>query len=108
MGDEGFAFVFFIRTKPQASSPGRTVNIAPTGSIPGLTPRNSHLAPSLVGRAGEGSQQTPRHRQPRHHNRDHTHQLYQNIQRRARRIFEWISNGIANNGSFVNFAAFSA
>lgn len=40
--------------------------------------------------------------------RNHTHKLYQNIQRRTRSIFEWVANGIACNSCFMRWRTFSA
>ena len=42
------------------------------------------------------------------HQTQDRHQLHQDIQRRARRILEWIADRITNDSSLVGVAAFAA
>jgi hypothetical protein len=39
----------------------------------------------------------------RKHQRDRAQQLDQHVQRRARGIFEWITNGVSHHSGFVSF-----
>ena len=57
---------------------------------------------------GQLLKQTPSHRQSRHHDRYHAHQLDKDIQTRAGSVFERIANRIADNGCLMRLATLAA
>ena len=57
---------------------------------------------------GQLFKQTPSHRQSRHHDRYHAHQLDKDIQTRAGSVFERIANRIADNGCLMRLATLAA